>query len=221
MVSSTRQVHEDTGLAVRQVFERALGRGDLLFEEGDAGDAVYVVQTGQIELTREGPDGPRLLSRKGPGDLIGEMDVLLGSLRTASARALSGSRVLQLDATTFEAMCIEQPEIAIRVIQQLAARAKNLERRLAALGGDDLLRPVVRVLLRHACPSAGKKGLRTVPLLLRELAREAGLSLLETHRALTQLVDRKLVKLAEDTLQVPDHETLAAALEPGEDPAAV
>lgn len=220
-MSSTNQVHEDTGFSVRQVFERPLARGELLFAEGDSGDVVYVVQAGQIELTREGSDGPRLLSRKGPGDLIGEMDVLLGSVRTASARALSDSCVLQLDAPTFEAMCIEQPEIAIRVIQRLAARAKNLERRLAALGGDDLLRPLVRVLLKNARPAGAKKGLRTVPLTLRELAHEAGLSLLETHRALTQLVDRKLVKLAEDTLQVPDYESLAAALEPAEDPAAI
>ncbi len=214
MGNQAGQVHEDTGLSVRQVFERYLVRGDVLFDEGDVGDTVYVVQTGQIELTRDGPDGPRLLSRKGPGDLIGEMDVLMGSLRTASARALGDSRVLQLDASTFEAMCVEQPEIAIRVIQRLAARAKNLERRLAALGGDDLLRPVVRVLLRHARPVSGKKGIRRVPLALRELAREAGLSLLETHRALTQLVDRKLVKLTDDTLHVPDQETLAAAVEP-------
>jgi len=213
VTSGTSQVHEDTGFSVRQVFERRLIRDDLLFDEGDVGDVVYVVQAGQLELTREGPDGPRLISRKGPGDLIGEMDVLLGSLRTTSARALSDSCVLQLDGATFEAMCIEQPEIAIRVIQRLAARAKNLERRLAALGGDDLLRPIVRVLLRHAGPETGKNGLRKVSLALRDLAREAGLSMLETHRALTQLVDRKLVKLAEDTLLVPDHETLAAALE--------
>ncbi|MCP5056143.1 MAG: Crp/Fnr family transcriptional regulator [bacterium] len=217
MASSTGQHHEDTGFSVRQVFERRLVRDDLLFDEGDVGDVVYVVQAGHLELTREGPDGPRLISRKGPGDLIGEMDVLLGSLRTASARALGDSCVLQLDGATFEAMCIEQPEIAIRVIQRLAARAKNLERRLAALGGDDLLRPIVRVLLRQAGPETGKNGLRKVPLALRDLAREAGLSMLETHRALTQLVDRKLVKVAEDTLLVPDHETLAAALELTED----
>ncbi|MCP3986673.1 MAG: Crp/Fnr family transcriptional regulator [bacterium] len=219
MTTSTSQLREDTGFSVRQVFERRLVRDECLFEEGDTGDTVYVVQAGQIELTREGPDGPRLISRKGPGALIGEMDVLLGSLRTASARSLGVSCVLQLDGATFEAMCIEQPEIAIRVIQGLAERAKNLERRLTALGGDDLLRPTVRVLLRHAAAEQGSNGLRKVPLALRDLAREAGLSMLETHRALTQLVDRKLVKLAADTLYVPDHETLAAALEPPEDPA--
>lgn len=210
--SATDETHEDTGISVRQAFERQLERGEVLFREGDLGDVVYVVQAGQIELTREGPDGPRLLSRKGPGELIGEMAVLLGGPQTVEARAVRDSRVLELDAATFEAMCIEQPEIAIRVIQRLAARTKDLERRLAALGGDDLLRPVVRALLRRA--GRGDDGADSgIPLSLRELAADAGLSLMEAHRALTQLVDRKLVKIAQDRLHLADREALAAAVE--------
>lgn len=210
--SATSGVHEDTGFSVRQVFERQLERGEVLFQEGDLGDVVYVVQAGQIELSREGPTGPRLLSRKGPGELIGEMAVLLGGPRTAEARATRDSCVLELDAATFEAMCIEQPEIAIRLIQRLAARTKDLERRLAALGGDDLLRPVVRALLRSA-RREGEGGKPGIPLSLRELAVDAGLGLLEAHRALTLLVDRKLVKLADDRLHVADREALASAVE--------
>ena len=48
---------------------------------------------------------------------------------------------------------------------------------------------------------------------LRRLAGEAGLSMIEAHRALTQLLERKAVKLLDDTLVVPDLETLAAALD--------
>ena len=70
-------------------------------------------------------------------------------------------------------MCVEQPEVAIRVIQRLAARVIDLEQRLAALGVDDLLRPVVRVLRRRAEPEGDG---HRVPLRLRELAGEAGLS---------------------------------------------
>ena len=66
------------------------------------------------------------------------------------AVAVSKSRILQLDRETLEAMCFEQPEIAIRMIRVLAGRLIDCEQRLAALGVDDLMRPVVRVLVRHA-----------------------------------------------------------------------
>ena len=78
------------------------------------------------------------------------MGVLLGRPRSVRAVAASDSRLIELDAATFEEMCVAQPEIAIRVIQRLAARVIDLEQRLAALGVDDLLRPVVRVLVRRA-----------------------------------------------------------------------
>ena len=79
------------------------------------------------------------------------------------------------------------------------------ERRLAMLGVDDLLRPVVRALVRSAQPAGenGGSGFR-ISGTLRSLAEHAGLSMLEAHRALHQLFDRKLLHLAEDRLEVLD-----------------
>jgi CRP-like cAMP-binding protein len=204
---------EDTGFRVRSAFERTFRAGEVVYQPGQPGDVLFVIQSGQVELSREGAEGRRVVSRHGPGEFFGEMGVLLGRPRSAQAVALTESRLIQLDASTFEAMCIEQPEVAIRVIQRLAGRAIDLEQRLSALGVDDLLRPVVRVLVRHA--EAGPEGSR-VETTLRKLAGEAGLSLAEAHRALNQLVDQKLVRLVDDALMVADREALSAALDPGE-----
>jgi CRP-like cAMP-binding protein len=163
-----------------------------------------------VELMRSGPDGPRLVARLSPGEFFGEMGVLLGEPRSVRAVAVSDSRLIELDAATFEEMCVAQPEIAIRVIQRLAARVIDLEQRLAALGVDDLLRPVVRVLVRRADRDAGGGKIATT---LRKLAGEAGLSPLEAHRALGQLLDRKLVRLIDDILVIPDLEALSACLD--------
>ncbi len=208
--ASEESRHEDTGLRVRRSFERSFRAGQVIYDEGEDGDVLYVIQSGQVELSRQGSEGPRLVARLGAGDFFGEFSVLLGRPRSTRAAAVSSSRLLQLDAATFEAMCVERPEIAIRVIQRLAARAIDLEQRLAALGVDDLLRPVVRVLLRRAEPA--EAGAR-LPTTLRKLAREAGLSLSEAHRALGQLLDRRLVRLVEDVLEVPDLEALSACLD--------
>ncbi len=207
--------HEDTGFAIRRSFERVFSAGQAVFEEGEIGDALYVIQSGSVELTRSGPAGPRLVARLGPGEFFGEMGVVLGRPRSVRAMAVSDARLLELDGETFESMCVERPEIMIRVIQRLASRVIDLEQRLSALGVDDLLRPVVRVLVRRARPvdSEAEEPGSTIQTTLRQLAEEAGLTLLQAHRALSQLLDRKLVRLVDDALIVSDMEALSASLD--------
>lgn len=207
------RANEDTQLRVRRAFERSFEAGQTVFDEGDQGEVLYVIQTGMVELMRSGPNGPRLVARLAPGEFFGEMGVLLGRPRAVRAVAASASQLIELDAATFEEMCVERPEIAIRVIQRLAARVIDLEQRLAALGVDDLLRPVVRVLVRRAEREEEGAKLATT---LRKLAAEAGLSLLEGHRALGQLLERKLVRLVDDVLVIPDLEALSACLDAAE-----
>jgi len=207
--STTRS--EDTGYVVRQSYEREYRAGEVIYEVGDEPSVLYVIQAGQVELMRDGPDGARAVARHGPGEFFGEMGVLAGRPRSMRAVAASDARVLELDPTTFESMCLERPEIALRMIRRLALRLTDLEQRLAALGADDLLRPVVRVLVRRAEGDDGEAS--RVDTTLRELARESGLTMLEAHRALGQLLERKRVRLQDDALLIPDLEALSATLD--------
>jgi len=202
---------ETTEIFVRDSFERSFEAGESIFEEGDDGGTIYIVQSGEVELTRTGGVERRTVARLGPGEFFGEMSVVLGEPRTASAVAVKSARLLALDGEILEAMCVERPEIAIRIISRLSSRLKESERRLAALGVDDLLRPVVRALVRRAKQDP-EHGVR-IDTSLRGLAEEAGLSMLEAHRALHQLLDRKLVRLVDDVLVATDVESLSASLE--------
>lgn len=204
------QAGEDTAFRIRSVYQRELEPGDAVFDEGDPGDQLYVIQAGRIELTRDGGLGQRVVAHLGPGDFFGELGVVTGGPRTTRAEAVSPTRLIAFDRETLEAMCMEQPEIAIRMIRVLVSRLIEAERRLAVLGVDGLLRPVVRALVRRGEPDG--TGLR-VALRLRELAEDAGLSMLEAHRALHQLFDKKVVQLVEDCLVVPDPDALAEAAE--------
>jgi CRP/FNR family cyclic AMP-dependent transcriptional regulator len=202
---------EDTGFVVRQSYEREYAAGEVIYEVGDATSVLYVIQAGQVELLRDGVGGPRTVARHGPGDFFGEMGVLASRPRSVRAVASSDARLLELDRTTFEGMCEERPEIALRMIRRLVARVTDLEQRLAALGADDLLRSVVRVLVRRA--EAGPDSASHVSTNLRQLAGESGLSMLEAHRALGQLLERKRVRLQDDALVIPDLEALSATLD--------
>lgn len=203
---------EDTAIRVRSHYQREFAPGQLVVGAGERADHLFVIQSGEIELSREGPNGLRGAARLGPGDFFGELGVVLGERVPTRAVAVKPTRVLQLDRETLESMCLAQPEIAIRMIRVLVSRLIEAERRLAALGAEDQLRPLVRSLVRHAQAADGAAGVR-IPTTLRKLSEEAGLSLLETHRALHQLLDRKLIQLVDDCLIAPDLDGLSGCLD--------
>ena len=191
-------------------FERTCAPGELIFEPGDEGVSLFVIQAGEVELTRPDGGGSLPVASLGPGDLFGELAVLLGGRRRSKARAVGAVKLLELEGATLQAMCLERPEIGLRLIRKLAGRIIDLEQRLAALGVDDLVRPVVRGLVRRA--ERIGVGAR-VDTTLRGIAKESGLSMLEAHRALQQLLEGRLVKLADDVLEIPDLEGLLASIE--------
>lgn len=203
---------ESTDNSVRRAFLRPVRAGQVLFEIGEPGEPLFVVQAGEVALLEPGPTGtPRLLARLGPGDPVGETDALLGRTRCVRAVAVTDGRLLQIDRETFREMCLARPEIALRIVERLAQRAADLERRLGALGMNDLVRPIARGLLRKL-PEEAPEGAR-LAIQLRGIAESAGLSLRDAHRGLSELFDRKLVRLVEDALIVPDPRALAACLE--------
>jgi CRP-like cAMP-binding protein len=204
----------DTQFEVRRSHERSFEAGEIVFDEGDGGELLYVIQSGEVELTRGTASGRRLVGRLGPGEFFGEMSVVLGGERRIRATAGTSLRLLEVDGRTLEDMCVQRPEVAIRMIQRLAGRVIDLEKRLSALGSDDLLPPMVRVLLRLAEPRGGGAHIETS---LRTLSDESGLSMREAHRALQQLFDEKVLRLADDALEVDDLEAVAAVLDHGAD----
>ena len=212
--SATPELGE-TALGVRRDFERVAQAGESIFESGEPADAFYVLLAGEVLLLDTSRGGvSRLLARLGPGDSVGETDSLLGRARGARAVAATDARLLRLDRATFRSMCLERPDIAVQVMERLAQRAADLERRLAALGMNDLVRPVARGLLCCAAGEGGPAESR-VTTSLRGLADAAGLSLRETHRGLQDLFDRKLVRLVDDALLVSDRGALEACLQDG------
>lgn len=201
---------ENTQILVRDTYERSFTAGSVIFEEGDPGEVLFVIQSGEVELTRLGLMGRQAVARLGCGDFFGEMSVVVREPRTARAVAVSDCRLLELDGATLEAMCVERPEIAIRIIRRLTDRLIDSERRLSQLGVDDLLRPVVRSLVRNA--EQQDEGFR-IPGSLRSIARESGLTMREAHRALHQLLDQKLVRLVDDVLTTTDVDRLSSCLD--------
>ncbi len=206
-------VAEETGApdpAVLAAHQRIVEAGVVVFDEGDAGRALYFIRSGEVELTRRGSAGARRVARLGPGEFFGEQGVLLAGPHRGRAIVTRDAELIELDAGAFSEMCSERSDILLRITRTLAARAQALEHRLASLEGEDSVRSLVRVLIRLAHPSGDTT---CVDGTLRVLAGEAGLGLLEAHHAIQNLVERKLVRLVEDVLILPDLDGLTASLE--------
>jgi CRP-like cAMP-binding protein len=210
---------EDSDLRVRHAHQRSLEPGEVVFEEGEPGDELFVVQSGVIELTRRGAGGPRRVARFGAGEFFGEISAVEGTPRTARAAAVGPACVLRLDRTTVEAMCVSQPEIALRLIRGLARRLLDAEHRLARVDADEVLRPLLRALIDAAEPDP-RHGSR-IPRSLRQLAQASGLGVLEAHHALQLLFERGALHLVDQCLVAPDLRRLAEPPEPGAEPASI
>src|SRR6202047_4452412 len=102
-----------------------LGLGEVLFQKGDPGDALFGVRRGQIRIETGAPDGSRLtLNFMGPGDLFGEVAVLDGQSRTADATAGEPTELFVLRREDFLGHLEREPKVAIKIIQLLCQRIR-------------------------------------------------------------------------------------------------
>jgi putative ABC transport system ATP-binding protein len=84
------------------VTEVSLGEGEVLFDQGDRSELVYLVEEGEVELVRLLSDGgEELLARHGPGRYFGELGPMFGLRRSATARATTPSRIVGLPLSEF------------------------------------------------------------------------------------------------------------------------
>ena len=109
---------------------RSIAAGKDLFREGDAGDGMFLVLAGEINVTKLAPGGEHLLARLGPGGALGEMSLVTADARSATGRATVDTQVLHLPASRFRALLATDSIAAHKVV---AAIAELLARRLATM----------------------------------------------------------------------------------------
>jgi CRP/FNR family transcriptional regulator, cyclic AMP receptor protein len=124
---------------------KKLGKGDILFREGDASDAMYVIKAGRIAITKSKGSGEIILAEKKTGEMLGEMAFFDDKPRSAGAKAVLDTEVIALPFTALHAQFKTFPEwlkAMVRTVngqlRDANARIKNLE---AATTGDEEMFP--------------------------------------------------------------------------------
>lgn len=101
-------------------FEKAYHPGDVVFEEGDPGRALFVVVEGEVEITRASAQGAYVLNKLGPGDAFGELALIDDFPRSATARVATPGRLLILYKSDFDALIDGNARIAVVVMRNLS-----------------------------------------------------------------------------------------------------
>jgi CRP-like cAMP-binding protein len=167
-------LHRVAALATRRSYEE----GAVIFMRGDPGDSLCGVVTGRVRISSSGPGGKEVfLNIMEPGDAFGEIALLDGSPRTATATAMTRTELMILQREPFFALLQSQPQLAAHLIQLLCKRV----RWTSELMGDSALlsvpaRIAKRLLsLASAFGREAERGTR-VTLSQEELAQFLGLS---------------------------------------------
>jgi hypothetical protein len=123
---------EDLLVLARASEERGYSEGTVLFNQGDVGDEVFVIISGRVQTVYAESGGERTAATLGPGDCIGEMSVIDGSLRSTTALVTGvNTRVLAIAGDTFRRFVEERQHVSGKIIGVLANRLRQVVERAA------------------------------------------------------------------------------------------
>jgi CRP-like cAMP-binding protein len=186
-------------------FARDFRAGTVLFEEGQQGDFMYVVATGEVEIRRKVGDTDRVLAVLPPGDFFGEMAILNARPRSATAVVRVDSRLVVIEGKTFEAMLRARPEIALRIIKALALRLEGANQQVELLLLPTPNHRVVQCMRHMAEEQMQLAGTQfnpgtaiLVPKQVEDIALRVGLPVHEVIEVVDRLRSARLVLMAED-----------------------
>ncbi len=105
---------------------QTFAKDDLVFREGEPGDTMYVVIEGVVDLEVKG----RTVETLGPGGVLGEMTMIDGSPRSATAIVREAAKLVPIDQRRFKFLVQQTPNFSLQVMRLLADRLRRMDDRL-------------------------------------------------------------------------------------------
>lgn len=190
---------------VSAVVPRNLRRGDVLFTEGADPEHLYVVEDGRIAIASKSDDGREsvfaLMER---GDLFGEMPLLDGLGRSAEARALEPSQVMEIPYAPVRTLFEERPELLWGVVALLAGRLRSTDSALA----DSVFLDVTGRTAKRLLELSADEDEFVLPVTQEELAGMVGASRERVNKAIASFVRLDWIDQSERRYVILDREQL-------------
>jgi CRP-like cAMP-binding protein len=124
--------------------------GEVIFCEYEPGDSFYLIQSGQVKISKVVLENEKMLDILQPGDVFGEMAIIENAPRSATATAVDDVKVLVFKKENFEVILKTNPAMALKLLKILARRIYEQKRRLMILTLEEDEARVLDVLLMLA-----------------------------------------------------------------------
>ncbi|MGB5546002.1 MAG: Crp/Fnr family transcriptional regulator [Polyangiales bacterium] len=187
-----------------------LSGGTTVFRQGDPGGSMYVIRAGKVRVLKESRGKKRVVTTLGPGDFFGEMAVVTGRPRTATAEVLEEAELLKVPADKLQEMVAKSGEVAIRLIRHLADRIENANRFIDLLLEDDT---TARVILELQAILERAEGSSAPDVTDTDLALALGIEKKEARKALRRLTRVGVVEVSSGFVLIKDAERLVEFLD--------
>ena len=191
-----------------------LSKGDVIFNEGDEGHALYVIVKGKVKMARTARDGrENLLGLLGVGDMLGELSVFDPGPRLSRAHAVEESVVYELPKAVLDEWLDDHLEMSRHLMRALAQRIRRISNTMADLVFSDVPGRVAKAILdlghRFGRMERGHVTVRH-GLTQEELAQLVGASRETVNKALADFASRGWIDVHIGSVEVYEPERLRA-----------
>jgi CRP-like cAMP-binding protein len=181
----------DQGFGAFSRFTRVFESDEIIFSEYEPGDTFYVIQSGRVKLLKNDGEFERSLDILQPPEMFGEMAILEGSPRSATAIAVDEVKALEFNAQNFELLMTGNPQIGINLLRIFAKRIYDSKRRFSILTLQSPQAKIADVflMLDETLPDIDKKtDSREFQTTIEDVANWAGVSVAEAKEILQTFV---------------------------------
>ena len=189
----------------RSSTKQVLRRGDVVFYENDEPDALYVVVDGRIAISNRSPDGREsVVALMERGEAFGEMGLFDELGRSAEARALEQSTVVQIRYEPIRTIYTHRPDLLWSVVALLAGRIRMMDGALA----DAVFLDVTGRTAKRLLELAGDADEFMLPVTQEELAGMVGASRERVNKAIASFVRLGWIEQADRRYRITDRDQL-------------
>ena len=190
-----------------------IGKGGILFKEGDSGEHVYVIVEGKLKLGTSSGDGrENLLSILGPGEMFGELSLFDPGPRTSTATAVTDAKLFSLSHEKLIPWLKGNPDVSLHLLARLAQRLRRTNEAVGDLVFSDVPGRVAKALI-----DLGERFGKQTPeglfvqheLTQEELAQLVGASRETVNKALADFAGRGWLRLDGRAVLITDLERLS------------
>ncbi len=205
----------ELGLLADRALSRQYQPGEMIFSEGDPCEGLYVVQTGSVKIFNTSASGrEQVLHIEKAGHSLAELPVFDGGNYPASTAAVDACTLLFISKKDFRALCLERPEMSLKVLKVVSSRLRQLVNIIEELSFTTVRNRLASWLLQQA-REKGQKTPRGIEFGLninnQELAFQIGTVRELVSRNLSHFQSEGMLKVEGRNVIIQDLSTLETA----------